>query len=206
MPSKHVVRNFEEETVYHVFNIGVEKRDIFTAEGDYEMFLYYLFVYVVPLEKVLRIHPHLPRRLHAKNLSAEVEVLAYCLMPGHFHLMLKQKSVDGTSRLLKQLTNAYTQYFNNKYGRVGGLFQGRFKAVAIETNEQILNLSRYIHLHPSDWSSYPDYIGKRDEGLCAKETISFFLPSFKYKEFVMDKEDYKREIGVIKDLLLDGEV
>lgn len=215
MPSKHVIRNFEEEGVYHVFNRGVEKRDIFMDDIDYQIFLYYLFIYVVPLEQVLIKHPHLPIRLRGKNLSEEVEILAFCLMPNHFHLLIKQKNYDGVSRLLKQLTNAYARYFNDKYKRVGGLFQGRFRAVPIETNEQLLHTSRYIHLNPLiaditkdlktyQWSSYPEYITKKDETICSKETISFFFPASKYKDFVMDHADYAKELESIKNLTIDN--
>lgn len=214
MPSKHVVRNFEEEGIYHVFNRGVEKRDIFLDEQDYRIFLYYLYIYVVPLDQVLIKHPHLPIRLCGKNLSPEIELFAYCLMPNHFHLLIKQKSFDGVSRLLKQLTNAYAKYFNDKYNRVGGLFQGRFKAVNIETNEQLLHTSRYIHLNPLasgltkdlktyQWSSYLEYINKKDDLICSKETILFFFPTSKYEDFVMDQADYAKELENIKHLTLD---
>lgn len=215
MPSKHVIRHFEEEGIYHVFNRGVEKRDIFLDEQDYQIFLYYLYIYVVPLERVLIKHPHMPIRLRGKNLSSEVEILAYCLMPNHFHLLIKQKSFDGVSKLLKQLTNAYAGYFNKKYDRVGGLFQGRFKAVPVETNEQLLHTSRYIHLNPlaSDltkdlqsyqWSSYLEYINKKDDLICSRETISFFFQTSKYTDFVMDQADYAKELESVKHLTLDG--
>ena len=214
MPSKHVVRHFEEGGIYHVFNRGVEKRDIFLDEQDYRIFLYYLYIYVVPLERVLIKHPHMPIRLRSKNLSPEIEILAYCLMPNHFHLLVKQNSFDGVSKLLKQLTNAHARYFNKKYDRVGGLFQGRFKAVTIETNEQLLHTSRYIHLNPlvSDltkdlktyqWSSYLEYLNKKNDLICSKETISFFIPSGKYEDFVTDQADYAKELENIKHLAID---
>lgn len=214
MPSKTVIRNFEEEGIYHVFNRGVEKRDIFLDEQDYKIFLYYLYIYVIPLEQVLIKHPHLPIRLHDKNLSSEVEIFAYCLMSNHFHLLVKQKNFNGVTRLLKQLTNAYARYFNNKYNRVGGLFQGRFRAVKVETNEQLLQVSRYIHLNPLEarivndlssytWSSFLEYINKKREGICSKETISFFFPTSKYEDFVMDQADYAKELESIKNLVLD---
>lgn len=215
MPSRHVIRHFVEDGIYHVFNRGVEKRDIFLDEQDYQIFLYYLFVYVVPFDQVLIQYPNLPIRLHNKNLSSEIEVLAYCLMPNHFHLLLQQKSIDGVSKLLKQLTNAYTLYFNNKYQRVGGLVQGRFKAVQPETDEQLLHISRYIHLNPLvseltedlpsfKWSSYLDYIGKRNGKLCAKDTLlSFFSSPSKYEAFVVDQADYAQKLDRLKHIALD---
>src|SRR4030042_4414876 len=145
MPAKNVVRDFSENSFYHIFNRGVEKRDIFLDQQDHKIFIYYLTVYLYPLPKVLEVYPKLPIRLHNKNLSQEVEILSYCLMPNHFHLLLKQNTVNGISKLLKQLTNAYTFYFNQKYKRVGGLVQGRFKAVKILNDELLLHISRYIH-------------------------------------------------------------
>ena len=114
MPSKYVVRNFTEDSYYHVFNRGVEKRDIFLDDEDYTTLQSYLFKYLQPIEKVAEKYPDTPTRLYGKNLSEEVELVAYCLMPNHFHLLLKQNTKDGISKLLKQLTNAYTLYFNQK--------------------------------------------------------------------------------------------
>lgn len=214
MPSKYVIRNFEENGIYHVFNRGVEKRDIFLDDQDHRIFLYYLFVYVIPLAKVLLQYPNLPIRLYNKNLNSEIKVLAYCLMPNHFHLLIQQKSINGVSKLLKQLTNAYTLYFNNKYQRVGGLVQGRFKAVQAETDEQLLHASRYIHLNPlvsritSDlksykWSSFLDYT--ENKGLiCTKDTLfSFFSTPGKYEKFVMDQADYAKKLESLIHLNLD---
>lgn len=215
MPSRHVIRHFEEDGIYHVFNRGVEKRNIFLDNQGYNIFLYYLFVYIVPLNEVLLRYPDLPIRLYKKNLSSEVDVLAYCLMPNHFHLLLQQKSIDGVSKLLKRLTNAYTLYFNNKYQRVGGLVQGRFKAVQMETDEQLLHVSRYIHLNPLAaemtenlesyrWSSFPDYINNRNGKVCNKKVItSFFSSPGTYETFIMDQSDYAQKLEKLKHLSLD---
>lgn len=215
MPSKHVIRNFAENSYYHVFNRGVEKRKIFLDEQDYKIFLYYLFVYLMPLEEVLTKYPKLPLRLYNKNLALEVDLNAYCLMPNHFHFLIYQKSRNGISKLMKQVTNAYTLYFNQKYKRVGGLVQGRFKAVAIETDELLLHVSRYIHLNPLvaeivrrlenyRWSSYPDYTSKNNVSVCKTDIIlsHFYKPEL-YKEFILDQVDYARELERIKHLAID---
>lgn len=216
MPSKHVVRNFVEDSYYHVFNRGVEKRNIFLDEQDYRMFLYYLLVYLMPLEKVLSRYPKLPIRLYNKNLSSELDLVTYCLMPNHFHFLLYQKSRNGISKLMKQLTNAYTLYFNQKYKRVGGLVQGSFKAVAIETDELLLHISRYIHLNPIireivqtledyEWSSYVDYTTENVNSICKIAVIlSHFSTPGAYKKFVLDQIDYARELECIKHLMIDG--
>lgn len=100
-------------------------------EKDYRFFETYLSIYLYPLPEVLKRYPDVPSRLHSKNLSNDVELLAYCLMPNHFHLILKQKTIHGISKLMKQMINAYTLFFNQKNNRTGSLMQGRFKAVQI---------------------------------------------------------------------------
>lgn len=209
MPSKYVVRNFTENTVHHVYNRGVEKRNIFLDVQDYRIFLYYLYIYLLPLKEVLNKYPDLPIRLYKTNLHGKVEVLSYCLMPNHFHLLLKQTTVDGISRLLKQLTNAYTLYFNQKYERVGGLMQGNFKSIEVVTDELLLHVSRYIHLNPVSseivanpvsykWSSLREYLQKA-KSLCNTSLILAYFPTIDhYLNFVNDQVDYSRELEKIK--------
>jgi len=217
MPSKYIVRNFAENCYYHVFNrgVGVEKRDVFLDEQDYKIFKYYLSVYLLPKEVSLQLYKKVPLRLLAKNLNTEVELITYCLMPNHFHLLLKQAAAESISKFMKQLINAYTQYFNTKYQRVGGLFQGRFKAVLIETDELLLHISRYIHLNPLasglitklelyPWSSYDEYMGKQKDSLCQKEIILNQFPSTDhYKQFILDQADYAKELNKIKHITID---
>lgn len=215
MPSVNVVRTFYENGVYHIFNRGVEKRNIFLDDQDKGIFLYYLFVYLGDPEEVKMRYPNIPIRLQIKNLNTEVELLAYCMMPNHFHLVLKQSSIDGISKLMKQLTNAYTKYFNDKYKRVGGLVQGRFKAVEVENEEQLVHLSRYVHLNPLiaglvdhlvdySWSSYRYYLSLQASSFCSKEAVmSVFNNAKGYQNFIEDQVSYARELGKIKHLSLD---
>ena len=225
MPSKYVVRNFAEDSYYHVFNRGVEKRNIFLEESDYLNFIYYLFAYLQPIEKVVEKYPDTPTRLYGKNLSEEVELVAYCLMPNHFHLLLKQNTKDGVSKLLKQLTNAYTLYFNQKNDRVGGLMQGRFRAVGIDNESLFIHLVRYIHLNPVvspahrslgegggitqdlnsyRWSSYGDYLGQSAELPSSKSKILSYFPSVgAFKGFHEDQIDYAKDLEKIKHLAID---
>lgn len=215
MPSKYVVRNFTEDAYYHVFNRGVEKRDIFLEEKDYRFFQTYLFIYLHPLKKVLEKHPDLPLRLYNKNLSQEVELLGYCLMPNHFHLLLKQKTKHGISKLMKQLTNAYTLFFNQKNKRVGGLMQGRFKAAQIMDDNLFVHILRYIHLNPVasnltqdlgnyKWSSYPDYLGKETDLPCSKDEILSYFPSIDaFEKFHEDQVGYSKDLHRIKHLSIE---
>lgn len=215
MPSRHVIREFKEDGYYHVFNRGVEKRLIFQDKQDYKMLLYYLFIYLVPLEKVLLKYPLLPIRLYNKNLSKEVELVCFCLMPNHFHFLLHQTTQDATSKLMKQIMNGYTHYFNQKYKRVGPLVQGVFKAVDIPSDEIFVHISRYIHLNPVTagltdnledykWSSYPEYLGQKESSLSRKERVlDLFSSAQDYKNFIQDQIDYAKSLDSIKHLLIE---
>lgn len=222
MPSKYVLRSFRENAYYHVFNQGVEKRDIFLTEDDYYLFQRYLLIYLSPIEKVLEIDPDIPLRLTSRNLAGEIEILAYCLMPDHFHLFLKQKTKDAVPRLLKQLTNAYTFYFNQKYDRIGGLMQGRYKAVEVPDDNTFIHLARYIHLNPvvssthrslgeggptledHRWSSYHYYLGHEADPPVAKDKILSYFPSVgAFKGFHEDQADYVNNLEKIKHLAID---
>jgi putative transposase len=136
-------------------------------------------------------------------------------MPNHFHLLVKQVQENGISRLLSKLSNSYTRYFNVKHQRIGPLFQGSFKAIRIESEEQLNHLSRYIHLNPLidylvkdlrnyPYSSYPEYLGLSDFNLCTRKAIIESFKSVKdYEKFVLDQEGYAREIKRMERLLLD---
>src|SRR3990170_7687268 len=215
MPSKYVVRNFAEDSYYHVFNRGVEKRNIFLEEDDYLTFIYYLSAYLLPLEKVIEKYPDLPMRLTGKSLVDEVELIAYCLMPNHFHLLLRQRSKDGISKLLKQLTNAYTLYFNQKNQRVGSLMQGPFRAAPITEDPLFIHLVRYIHLNPvasnltkdlnaHRWSSYHHYLGNEADLPVEKDNILSYFPSVgAFKGFHEDHADYEKNLDKIEHVSID---
>jgi putative transposase len=107
-----------------------------------------------------------------------VEIIAFALMPNHYHLMLRQVQDDGIARFMQKLGTGYTMYFNKKYSRTGVLFQGKFKAVHVDRDHQVIQLAQYIHANPLKlnvrnepavdyllkyrWSSFPDYTGKKN--------------------------------------------
>ncbi|HVZ58837.1 MAG TPA: transposase [Patescibacteria group bacterium] len=214
MPSKYLLRNFEEDGIYHVFNRGVDKRNIFQDDADYELFLYYLYIYLTPLEKVLRRYHNLPIRLFQKNLAKQVDLLAYCLMPNHFHLLVMAKDKKGISQFMKQLSNAYTHYFNQKYQRSGALFEGAFKSVGITSDEGLMHTARYIHLNPVvgglstepeyHWSSYNEYIDESQMKLChTKLVLDLFASVYAFKKFTHDQKDYAKKLSEIKNLTIE---
>ncbi|MCX7881499.1 MAG: transposase, partial [Patescibacteria group bacterium] len=148
-----------------------------------------------------------------------VKIICYCLMPNHYHLLLQQKSKEGISRFISQFQNSFTRYFNTKNKRKGHLFEGQFKAVRVETEEQLIHLSRYIHLNPfssyvvkkiDDLYSYPYFSFKEyldiEKGFCDKEVIfSYFKDKKKYEEFVVNQADYQRNLEKIKHMTFDNE-
>lgn len=210
---------FENNHIYHVYNRGVEKRKIYLDKNDYFRFVHDLFefndenpapllYYKLPSLKSYEVQPH---RIDQGPRKLLVEVLAFCLMPNHFHLLLKQTCDNGIVKFMQKLGTGYAMYFNKKYERVGSLFQGRFKSVHIKREEHLIHMPYYIHLNPLDlivpewrekeikghrkaikflenyrWSSYLDYIGKKN------------FPSVTQRKFLsefLDKpQEYKREM------------
>lgn len=139
-------------------------------------------------------------------------------MPNHFHFLLQQKREGGITEFISKLSNSYTKYYNIKHKRVGLLFQGEFKAVHVDDDEQLVHLSRYIHLNPIvsyatkdletyTWSSYLEYIGASEAAFCNKEIVlGQFHGAHAYKKFVLDQKDYGMKLEAIKHQLLDSEV
>jgi putative transposase len=206
MPTKNSVKTYVVNGVYHIYNRGVEKRKIFLDDRDYDTFLYYLRSYLLPLDKQAK-PPLGIKRLNNFTLCNEINLIAYVLMPTHFHLMIKQKPEKAITEFMKRLSNGYVEYFNKRYERVGALFQGRYKAVLINDDDYFLHLTRYLHLNPLElfskeeqvfttlrnyqYSSYPDYIGARPSSWLKKDTIMKYFQDTQdklgfstYQEFV----------------------
>lgn len=155
-----------------------------------------------------------------KNNPKLINIICFCFMPNHFHFLLKQMEGEGIANFMSNFQNSFTRYFNTKCERIGPIFQGSFKAVRIETEQQMLHVSRYIHLNPyssfivkspSDtldypWSSFPEYINGRGESSCQKDIIlSHFKEGKGYQNFVLDRADYQRSLESIKHLILEKE-
>ncbi len=216
---------FANDEIYHIFNRGIEKRPTFTDKREYKRALLTLDFYrfakpPVKLSKFLVI-PGDQQEKFLENIKKEfeklVEIICFCLMPNHFHFLLKQKLDNGISTFISNLTNSYTRYFNTKHERIGPLFEGIFKAVRIESEEQLIHTSRYIHLNPVSsfliepeelesyqWSSYCEFLGLPGENLITKDLVLGFFPSVNdYKKFVLDHADYARRLELIKHLTLE---
>ena len=205
MPLKNSIKIYVKDGIYHIYNRGAEKRLIFLDEQDYKVFLYYLKSYLTPLDEQDNPPYGIDRFDSDFTLYKEIRLFCFCLMPNHFHLMIKQLGERAIIEFMKRLVNAYVRYFNEKYGRVGlgSLFQGIYKAVLIKNESHFLYLPYYIHFHnPAElyknesegslikkvrnypWSSYADYLGKRNAKWVHKDGIT--------KQFIELEEKHPR--------------
>jgi putative transposase len=225
---------FIEDEIYHIFNRGTEKRTVFTEDKDYSRFIHDLFE-LNDEDRVLNVKyyssfptmevepPYVKEHKQRKML---VEILAFVLMPNHYHLLLKQRKENGIVKFMQKLGTGYTMYFNKKYERVGGLFQGRFKAVLINREAHLLHIPHYIHLNPLDltdyggstsidslkflenfkWSSFPDYIGIKNypSVTSRKFLLKIFNGPEKYKaETVKWLKEREKNVTKIKEIAID---
>lgn len=129
---------------YHIYNRGVEKRNIFLDKKDYFHFLKLLYVCNSSKSITLR---NIGEQFNRGGTI--VDIGAYCLMPNHFHLLCKEKINSGITMFMKKLLTAYAMYFNKKYKRSGILFQGRFKSEHADDDRYLKYLYSYIHLNPA---------------------------------------------------------
>ena len=172
------------------------------------------------LSKVLQLNAELETQFFntlEKENRLIVDILCYCLMPNHFHFLLKQKEERGVPKFMSMFTNSYTKYFNTKQKRNGPLFQGNFKAVWIEDDDQLMHVSRYIHLNPVvsyiikeqeldsfPWSSFREYLGQSVRSLCNTDMIlSQFKSAKEYRSFVHNQIDYAKTLSAIEHLTME---
>jgi len=208
MPGKNTIKKYVENGYYHLYNRGVEKRSIFQDEQDYGVFLSYIKEYLLPkdveglFESLANPQTQsedknrIRKSLALNNFNQHVTLLAYCLMPNHYHLLVRQRNPGTIDRFINSLGTRYTMYFNRKYARVGALYQGVYRAVMVQDDSQLLCLSRYIHKQAGESnqpSSYPEYLGARkSQWLSPDEILGYFnnnYPSLSYEGFMEEWED-----------------
>lgn len=200
MPSRNLEKIFIPQAFYHVYNRGVEKRDIFLDDDDYAVFLNLL-------KRYLSNKPAKDTKGREYEwLYPDLELLAFCLMPNHFHLLLYQNNAAAITRLMRGVCTAYTMYFNRKYKRVGTLFQDRFKASHIQDDAYLQHISRYIHLNPQDfenwsYSSLSYYLGNKSASWVRPTKILELFEGDSYLNFVRDYTEYKRSLDELKHQL-----
>lgn len=212
-----------ESEVYHVFNRSIANFKIFNNESEFfriqETIRYYqLEKPEIKLSRFFKQSKNDGYRIKSDfcppNKAKIVEIIAYCFMPTHLHIVIKQTKENGMSIFMSNALNSYSRYFNIKHNRKGPLWEGRFKKVLVEDDEQLLHLTRYIHLNPvtaylvenpRNWSasSYNEYISEMPEKdrFCQYSDILDINPGA-YKSFVTDSISYQRELAKIKKLML----
>ncbi len=198
MPTRNVVKVYVQNSYYHVYSRGWNLTKLFLDDEDY---IYY--------EHILARHLSQKPVKDSKGreyapLYPSIELNAYCLMGNHFHMLVYQRDGHAITSLMKSVLVAYTMYFNKKYKRRGALFESTYKAVLIQTDEQLMHITRYIHLNHSEYSrwpysSYRDYLSDDTrEYIHTTAILDLFSSKQQYKEFVADYEELQRERDVIK--------
>lgn len=203
---------FVNENFYHIYNRGVDRREVFSSREDFDRFLKSMAVFnmTAPIGGIYAssfIQGNKYRLRHP--MSKLVNIVCYCLNSNHFHLLLEQCVEGGISEFMRRL-GGYTKYFNNKYKRNGVLFQGKFRSIHIDSNEYLLRLSAYVNLnnkvhrlrHRMSKSSWDEYIGNEREGICRRDIIlDQFKSTKEYCEFaeealenILEKKDLSKEL------------
>ena len=159
MPYKNKDKTLVSNTYYHAYNRGHNKRRIFKDKHDYNTFIYLLRKYLEPNFKIKRITfisgIEFIEYVESNFLYDQVALCAYCLMPNHFHLILYQYTNSGMSKLVCRVCSSYSRYFRLKYGGVGSLWQGTYRAVRIRNEEHFRTVMEYVHENPSELGVEP---------------------------------------------------
>lgn len=206
MPVRNTVRVHAPNTYFHVYNRGVEHRTIFLDDDDYEFFLSLFGRHLSNQQNMSKdgnVYPYY------RDL---VQLVAYCLMPNHFHLLVYQhEDTKGISQLMTSVAVAYSMYFNKKYHRRGPLFENRFKASPIFADSYLQHITRYIHLNPKDYkswrySSYRSFISiDCPEWLNPEPVLVLFSGKQDYMDFVADYESVQRMNDILKHSFADSD-
>lgn len=226
MPAKHIKRIDKEGGYFHIFNKGVSGKFLFKDGQDYEVFLSYLQDYLTPPSQLNNSKkefivkgrtfqgvPHQP-----KNYFDKAHLIAYDLMPDHFHLLLHQITKESLENFMRSLSTRYSMYFNKRYQCTGPLFEGPYKSVYVDGISPLLHLTRYFHrgtkINNVGCSSYMEYLGKRKKLWIKPDIIlSFFNNSenktFKgiggYKNFVEKYEPDQNDKDLLEGITLEKE-
>lgn len=230
MPAKNRVKSYEENGYYHIYNRGVEKREVFRDAQDYSVYLSYLKTYLEPKDdfglQTIISSSTVPwgekdkaiKLLRLNNFSESISLMSFCLMPNHFHFLVKQTEFMTISKFMNSIGTRYTMYYNKKYKRVGHLFQDIYKAVKAASTDQLLYLTRYIHRNPDDilpqgwalrkyeYSSYGVYLGDwQVSWVKPDEILSFFSKSgfSSYESFVEGSDSDEMSAVLLNGFQID---
>jgi REP element-mobilizing transposase RayT len=199
MPSRNIIKQDVAESYYHLYARGANKQQIFAEPADYDYFLGLLARYLS--DKPANSKEGVPY----PHFAGALELLAFCLMGNHFHLLVYQESAGVMPQFMRSLMTSYSRYFNLKYKRTGSLFESRYKASRIDAQQYIEHISRYIHLNPRYWKNYPysslQFYVRGDnepEWLRPGRILGMFETRRAYAEFIADYEDNKNMLEALK--------
>jgi putative transposase len=204
MPSRNIIKQTVPESFYHVYARGVSRQRIFREPADFEKFLK-LFARYLSLRETRN-----PNSRSFPNFHNRIELVGFCLMPNHFHLLVYQHQYTAMTEFMRSLMTSYSMYFNKKYKRTGPLFESRYKASLISEDAYLEHVSRYIHLNPRDWrhyaySSLPYYLQQiSDDWVRPGRIMERFATPTEYFEFVQDYSQAKEMLDILKHELADN--
>jgi REP element-mobilizing transposase RayT len=201
MPGKNIIKQDVADSYQHVYARGHSRQKIFVDEQDYITFLNLLERYLSAEEAKD------PYGVSYPNFFNKVELLAYCLMPNHVHLLIYIRQPGEMGKFMRSVMTSYSRYFNKKYKRSGSLFESRYKASMISDETYLEHISRYIHLNPKQWRNYdysslPYYL-QQDEvsWIRPKRILEQFSGPAEYLEFVSDYVEQKKLLKILKQEL-----
>lgn len=199
MPSRNVIKHYSQDTFYHVYNRGVAKQLIFIDNLDRLKLISIISRHLDPTNKSIKSDG-----TYYRKFNQDLELLCYCLMGNHFHMLLYLKGdLDALHLFMQSAITAYTMYFNKRHKRVGTLFQSVFKASSILNETYLMHISRYIHLNPPSYktyaySSFQYYITKVHPVWINPDRILNMFQGVNYAQFVDDYADYASTLQNIK--------
>ncbi|CAN5667464.1 hypothetical protein BH23PAT2_BH23PAT2_00780 [soil metagenome] len=205
MPSRNVIKTDVSESYYHIYARGNNKQAIFIDSFDYDYFINLFERYLSKSKKISKTGVGYP------CYSSSIELICYCLMPNHFHLLIYQKNAGFMSKLMRSTMTSYSRYFNLKYKRSGSVFESTYKASRVDQQSYLEHISRYIHLNPRYYKTYPYSSIKHftnnqtnlPEWLQPRRVLELFDSKEEYKKFMVDYEAHKQMLDEIKYELAD---
>ena len=203
MPARNTIKIDVAESYYHIYARGTNKQPIFLDEADY-------YYFQKLLSRYLSVRPaHNKAGMQYPHYADQIELLAFCLMGNHFHLLVYQKDAGIMASFMRSLMTSYSKYFNLKYNRTGSLFESRYKAARVDKQDYLQHISRYIHLNPRYWKRYPysslQYYqkGKEVEWLKPQKIRVLFAGFVEYMTFLEDYGEHKKMLQEFKKELAD---
>ncbi|MCL5407464.1 MAG: transposase [Patescibacteria group bacterium] len=221
MINKNRKNKLENNYIYHVINRSIASYQIFNTDNDYlRMIMLFCFYQRenLPTKFSMFLRQQGVQNFgfyqYFKTIVKEekiVEIIAYCLMSNHIHLVLKQLKENGISIFMGNVLNSYTRYFNTLHKRKGPLWESKFRHILVESDEQLLHLTRYIHLNPCSanmvkkpelwqYSSYLEYLKPNNDNITSYDDLMEIDPK-NYQKFVNDRKDYQRQLSIIKKII-----